>query len=150
MTEFETLPPEPPPAGVRPGNGMAVAALVVKTQVFHYRPPLYTHDPGPIRFVFYAAKNMINYPVRMIFPIHTSHLVAESGPLVRFVYGFATEIRILIALTVISYSIFGFIFGNHTIRFFIAWTYIMVTPFAFFQFPNDWLNIRHLYLVSEV
>ena len=24
----------------------------------------------------------------------------------------------------------------------------MILPFAFFQFPNDWLNIRHLYLVS--
>ena len=24
----------------------------------------------------------------------------------------------------------------------------MVLPFAFFQFPYDWLNIRHLYLVS--
>jgi hypothetical protein len=43
---------------------------------------------------------------------------------------------------------FGFVFGNHAIRFFIAWTYIMVIPFAFFQFPVDWLNIRHLYLVS--
>jgi hypothetical protein len=48
----------------------------------------------------------------------------------------------------LSYSFFGFIFGNRTIRFFIAWTYIMVVPFAFFQFPGDWLNIRHLYLVS--
>ena len=66
----------------------------------------------------------------------------------RFVYGLATEIRIVIALIVVSYSFFGFIFGNHTIRFFIAWTYIMVLPFAFFQFPADWLNIRHLYLVS--
>ena len=71
-----------------------------------------------------------------------------AGPVVRFIYRFATEIRILIALTVLSYSFFGFVFGNRTIRFFIAWTYIMVVPFAFFQFPGDWLNIRHLYLVS--
>ena len=66
----------------------------------------------------------------------------------RFVYRFATHIRILIGLVVLSYSFFGFVFGNRTIRFFIAWTYIMVLPFAFFQFPGDWLNIRHLYLVS--
>lgn len=127
---------------------IALTALAIKTQVFHYTPTLYTQNPGPVRFVLYGAKNIINYLVRMIFPIHTTNLVAEAGAAVRFVYSFATEIRILLALTILSYSIFGFIFGNRTIRFFIAWTYIMVLPFAFFQFPKDWLNIRHLYLVS--
>jgi hypothetical protein len=127
---------------------LAIAALVVKTLVFQYTPPLYSSDPGPVRFVYYAVRNMIHYLIRMIFPIHTSSLVAGAGPAVRFVYRFATEIRILIMLTVLSYSFFGFVFGNRTIRFFIAWTYIMIFPFAFFQFPYDWLNIRHLYLVS--
>lgn len=128
---------------------IAAAALVVKTQVFHYRPPFYAAEsPGPLAAAYSAGKNIINYLVRMIFPVHTSHLVAEAGPVVRFIYGFATAIRVLIALLVVSYSFFGFIFGNHTIRFFIAWTYIMAFPFAFFQFPGDWLNIRHLYLVS--
>jgi len=127
---------------------IAAAALVIKTQAFQYSPAFYAENPGFLKVVLFAAKNAIGYIVRMVFPIHTSNLVAEAGPAVRFVYGFATEIRIVIALTVISYSFFGFIFGNHTIRFFIAWTYIMVIPFAFFQFPRDWLNIRHLYLVS--
>jgi hypothetical protein len=127
---------------------IAVAALILKTRMFHYTPEFYAKNPGPVRYVVYAAKNIISYLVRMVFPIHSSHLVTEAGPLVRFVYGLATEIRILIALVIVSYSFFGFIFGNHTIRFFIAWTYIMLLPFAFFQFPSDWLNIRHLYLVS--
>ncbi|MDD3642868.1 MAG: hypothetical protein PHQ19_05345 [Candidatus Krumholzibacteria bacterium] len=127
---------------------LAAAALAVKATVFEYRPPLYTEYPGAAKFIYYAAKNVFNYLVRMIFPIHTSHLVSEANTAVRFVYRFATEIRILIALTVISYSFFGFVFGNRAIRFFIAWTYIMVLPFAFFQFPEDWLNMRHLYLVS--
>jgi hypothetical protein len=127
---------------------IAAAALIVKTRFFHYSPAFYAENPGPVKYVLYAAKNILSYLVRMIFPIHTSHLVAESGPVVRLVYNLATEIRIVIALTVVSYSFFGFIFGNHTIRFFIAWTYIMLLPFAFFQFPADWLNIRHLYLVS--
>ncbi len=127
---------------------LAVAALIVKAVVFRYTPPLYTHHPGTARFAVLAVKNVFSYLVRMIFPIHTSHLVTESGAAVRFIYRFATEIRLMIALTVISYSLFGFIFGNRAIRFFIAWTYIMVIPFAFFQFPSDWLNIRHLYLVS--
>lgn len=127
---------------------LAAAALAVKAAVFDYRPPLYTEYPGAVKFVYYAVKNIFNYLVRMIFPIHTSHLVAEANAAVRFVYRFATEIRTLIALTVFSYSFFGFVFGNRAIRFFIAWTYIMVLPFAFFQFPQDWLNMRHLYLVS--
>lgn len=128
--------------------GIAIMALIIKIFVFHYTPNFYAETPTPMRFILYAVKNVINYLVRMIFPIHTSHLVSEAGSAVRFIYRFATEIRILIALTVISYSVFGFIFGNRSIRFFIAWTYIMVLPFAFFQFPSDWLNIRHLYLVS--
>ncbi len=127
---------------------LAIAALVAKATLFHYTPPLYRQQPGVFMFVYYAAKNVINYLVRMIFPVHTSHLVTGAVPAVRFIYKFATQIRILIALTVLSYSFFGFVFGNRTIRFFIAWTYIMVLPFAFFQFPGDWLNIRHLYLVS--
>lgn len=127
---------------------VAVTALVIKTQVFHYTPTLYRTYPGAQVFIFNSGKSVISYLVRMMFPIHTSHLVTESGAAVRFIYTFATQIRILIALIIVSYSIFGFIFGNHSIRFFISWTYIMVLPFAFFEFPNDWLNIRHLYLVS--
>ncbi len=127
---------------------IAVTSLVIKYTVFHYSPPLYSKNPGAVYFVVIAAKNVINYLVRMIFPIHTSHLVTESGRFVNYIYSFATAIRVLIALTVLSYSVFGFIFGNRAIRFLIAWTYIMVLPFAFFQFPYDWLNIRHLYLVS--
>jgi hypothetical protein len=127
---------------------IAAAALMIKTLVFHYSPPFYTVNPGPFKAVIYSVKNVLSYLVRMVFPIHTSRLVVEGGPAVRFVYGFATEIRIVLALVMLSYSFFGFIFGNHTIRFFIAWTYITLIPFAFFQFPADWLNIRNLYLVS--
>jgi hypothetical protein len=128
---------------------VAVTALIIKAQVFGSKPVFYTTShPGIFKFIFLSFKNLLNYLVRMVFPIHTSHLVTQAGPAVRFAYRFATQIRFIIALTIVSYSFFGFVFGNRPIRFFIAWTYIMVIPFAFFQFPNDWLNIRHLYLVS--
>jgi hypothetical protein len=94
------------------------------------------------------VRNYAAYLVRMVFPIHSSTLVAEAGPVVRFIYEFATGIRMIIFLCIVSYSIFGFVFGNRVIRFFIAWTYIVVTPFCFFHFPADWLDIRFLYLVS--
>ncbi len=93
-------------------------------------------------------RNFASYLVRMIFPIHLSREVADAGPVVRFVYNLATEIRVITFLCILSYSIFGFLFANRTIRFFIAWTYITVTPFCFFDFPSDWLNIQYLYLVS--
>jgi hypothetical protein len=95
-----------------------------------------------------VIRNFGSYLVRMVFPIHGSSLVTDSGPAVRFVYKLATEIRVITFLCILSYSIFGFLFANRTIRFFIAWTYITVTPFCFFDFPRDWLNIQYLYLVS--
>jgi hypothetical protein len=94
------------------------------------------------------ARNYPAYLVRMVFPIHDSTLVSQAGPVVRFIYEFATAIRAIIFLCILSYSVFGFLFGNRVIRFFIAWTYIVVTPFCFFRFPADWLDIRFLYLAS--
>lgn len=99
-------------------------------------------------FSLSLPKNFASYLVRMIFPIHYSNLVSDAGPAVQLVYRLASEIRALIFLCIVSYSVFGFIFGNRVIRFFIAWTYITVAPFCFFRFPADWLNIRYLYLVS--
>ncbi|HEX5131977.1 MAG TPA: glycosyltransferase family 39 protein [Candidatus Krumholzibacteria bacterium] len=93
-------------------------------------------------------RNVASYLVRMVFPIHSSVLVQNAGGPVRFIYEFATAIRAVLFLCIVSYSVFGFIFGNRVIRFFIAWTYIIVAPFCFFRFPKDWLDIRFLYLVS--
>jgi len=95
-----------------------------------------------------VPRNLAAYLVRMVFPIHSSTLVMDAGPVVRFIYEFATAIRVVLFLCILSYSLFGFIFGNKVIRFFIAWTYIVVAPFCFFRFPKDWLDIRFLYLVS--
>lgn len=94
------------------------------------------------------VRTSASYLVRMIFPIHGSYLVTHAGPAVQFFYQVATEMRVITFLCILSYSVFGFIFGNRTIRFFIMWTYITVLPFCFFHFPGDWLNIRYLYLVS--
>ena len=60
----------------------------------------------------------------------------------------APVIRFLLGWAVISYGLFGFIFGNRPIRFFLAWTLIIVLPYCVVEFPADWLNIRYLYQVS--
>lgn len=122
----------------------ALGVLVIKLIVQGAVP-----GASDIEFSFLnVLKNYPAYLVRMIFPIHSSTLVTDAGPAVRFIYEFATAIRVVIFLCIVSYSVFGFIFGNKVIRFFIAWTYIVVTPFCFFHFPKDWLDIRFLYLVS--
>ncbi|MGD8413207.1 MAG: hypothetical protein PVF33_03185, partial [Candidatus Latescibacterota bacterium] len=122
----------------------ALVVLVVKYSLLRTMPGL--SDFGVSGYIF--LKNYARYRVRMVFPIHTSSLVTDSGPAVRLVYKIASQIRLITFLCILSYSVFGFIFGNRAIRFFIAWTYITVTPFCFFQFPADWFNIRYLYLVS--
>jgi hypothetical protein len=124
--------------------GVAFVVLVAKLWLLRDIP-----GGSDLNFSVYALiKNYARYLVRMVFPIQSSGLVRDSGPVVRFVYDLATEIRIVTFLCILSYSVFGFIFGNRAIRFFIAWTYITVTPFCFFKFPSDWFNIRYLYLVS--
>jgi len=91
-----------------------------------------------------VLKNYAAYLVRMVFPIHSSTLVTDAGWMVRFIYEFATAFRAIIFLCIVSYSVFGFVFGNRVIRFFIAWTYIVVTPFCCVRVPSDWLDIRFL------
>lgn len=102
----------------------------------------------PLSFGLNFVSNMINYMVHMFFPIHMSRLVETSNPLVQFVYAMAPVIRFVIGLSIVSYCLFGFVFGNRTIRFFLAWTFISVVPYCAVEFPADWLNIRYLYLVS--
>lgn len=125
-------------------TGIALVALVAKL-VFLPDTTAWENFVFSVPQVF---RSFGNYLVRMIFPIHASREVADAGAIVRFVYQLATEIRVITFLCILSYSVFGFLFANRTIRFFIAWTYITVAPFCFFDFPKDWLNIQYLYLVS--
>ena len=89
--------------------------------------------------------NLVNYLIHMFFPIHVSRLVEAGHPIVRWVYSMAPVLRVIIGLFAVSYAIFGFVFGNRTIRFFLAYTLITLLPFCIYQFPEDWLNIRYLY-----
>lgn len=92
--------------------------------------------------------NFINYLIHMFFPIHVSQLVETGNPAVRLIYAMAPILRIVIGLFAVSYAAFGFVFGNRTIRFFLAWTFISLLPYCVIQFPADWLNIRYLYQVA--
>ncbi len=49
---------------------------------------------------------------------------------------------------IISFSFFGIVFGNRSLRFFIAWTFITVLPFSLTEHVEGWLNLQYLYLSS--
>jgi hypothetical protein len=125
-------------------TAIALLVLLLKLLVQGEIPGAVDLDLNPLS----VLRNLAAYLVRMVFPIHSSTLVSEAGPVVKFIYEFATAIRVVIFLCIVSFSVFGFVFGNRVIRFFIAWMYIVVAPFCFFRFPKDWLDIRFLYLVS--
>jgi hypothetical protein len=84
----------------------------------------------------------------MVFPLHQSELLSTAPPLVRAIYALAPTIRVFVGLSILSYSLFGLVFGGRALRFYIAWMYVMLVPFAIFRYPSDWLNLRFLYLVS--
>jgi hypothetical protein len=93
-------------------------------------------------------RNLPGYLVLMVFPLHQSQLLETASPVVRAVYGAAPVIRVLAGLAILSYSLFGFVFGSRALRFYIVWMYVMIVPFAFLRFPADWLNLRFLYVMS--
>jgi hypothetical protein len=126
---------------------IAAIAVVVLLAKLAFFPALAT-EQGYALGVSNFLRNYASYLVRMVFPMHASMLIAHAGPVVQFMYEIATGIRFAVFLCIVSFTLFGFIFGNRALRFFIVWTYITVTPFCFFRFPLDWLDIRHLYLVS--
>jgi hypothetical protein len=102
----------------------------------------------PVDFSVNFFRNMLDYLVHMFFPMHMTSLIETANPVLQTLYSAAPVIRLLLGWCVISYGLFGFVFGNRPIRFFLAWTLISVLPYCVVQFPSDWLNIRYLYQVS--
>mgnify|MGYP001064184720 CR=1 FL=1 len=103
---------------------------------------------APLQLTWASIKNVFRYLVLMLFPLQHSLMLSQSNPFFRAVYEGRTVIRFLLTLAIISYSFFGFVFGNRALRFFITWTFLTVVPFAFTMSHGNWLNLKHLYLVS--
>ena len=99
-------------------------------------------------FTITSFKNIFRYLNLMFFPMQQSPLLEEAPAWVVWVYEARRVIRTLLALAIVSYSFFGFVFGSRAIRFFIAWTYITLLPFTGQPDSGGWLNLSHLYLTS--
>jgi hypothetical protein len=99
-------------------------------------------------YTLVSIKNFFRYLNLMFFPLQHSPILNESNPIVGAVYNFRTVIRVFLTLSIISYSFFGFVFGDKSVRFFIAWTFISLLPFTASSTSTTWLNLSYLYLTS--
>ncbi|MEJ2722843.1 MAG: hypothetical protein P8181_17155, partial [bacterium] len=66
----------------------AVIALIAKQVLL----PDFSWREHMLHDVPHIMRNYASYLVRMVFPIQTSSLVSDSGPVVRFIYKLATQI----------------------------------------------------------
>lgn len=97
-------------------------------------------------FVWNFLVNIPSYLIHMVYPVHYTELVHESS--LSRIYELSGVIRPVVGITIFAYAAYGFVFGNKTLRFFIAWTLMTILPFCFFHTPGDWLNTKFLYLAS--
>lgn len=114
-----------------------------------YKQPTVFDSSTPLEnFGLVSLKNIFRYLTLMFFPLQKSPILTDANDLVNWLYQSRTFIRVSLTLAIISYSFFGFVFGNKAIRFFIAWTYITLLPFCGSTAAGTWLNLSHLYLTS--
>jgi hypothetical protein len=128
--------------------GVGVVFYLAQGKWGHQSPTAFSQSDSAIHFTWISFKNIFRYMNLMIFPIQTSSMLERANPIVLLIYDIRTPIRIMLTLGIISYSFFGIVFGSRALRFFIAWTYIMLLPFTGVTETGEWLNISHLYLTS--
>ncbi len=99
-------------------------------------------------FTWVSLKTIFRYLALMFFPMQNSRMMEDVPFFVTWAFEARTIIRIFLTMTIVSYSFFGFVFGNKAVRFFIAWTFITLLPFTGITATGGWLNLNHLYLTS--
>ncbi len=118
-------------------------------QQWGYRhPTIFADTSGDGYFSLLSLKNIFRYLNLMFFPMQQSPMLATAPDPIVWIYKGRVVIRVLLTLSIVSYSFFGFVFGSRAIRFFIAWTYITLLPFTSHSASGEWLNLSHLYLTS--
>ncbi len=114
-----------------------------------YQQPAIFNKEHPLQiFSFLSVKNLFQYLILMFFPVQSSGLIDTVPNWVQWILDGRLLVRIFLALSIVSYSFFGLVFGNRAVRFFVAWTYITLLPFTGHSASGSWLNLTHLYLTS--
>jgi hypothetical protein len=111
-------------------------------------PTVIITDAGPVSYTWISIKNVFRYLTLMVLPMQESSLLAVAGPLMQAIFDVRRYVYPVLVLGVVSFSFFGFVFGSRPLRFFIAWTYIVLVPFSGVAADGGWLNLKHLYLAS--
>jgi hypothetical protein len=111
-------------------------------------PSMLTEIDGPLAYTFWSVIDLFRYLNLMVFPLQEGSVLRDAGPLLQFLHDIRMPIRFFVTLGIISLSFFGFVFGNRSLRFFIAWTYIILLPLSTQNPGTHWLNVTHLYLAS--
>ncbi len=111
-------------------------------------PTVFEGSHSALHFTWISFKNIFRYLNLMFFPLQHTPMLEDATPIIRWLFEARTVIRIFLTISILSYSFFGFVFGNSAVRFFIAWTYISLLPFTGLTASGEWLNLNHLYLTS--
>ncbi len=114
----------------------------------YQHPTIFENSNDASQFSLLSFKNIFRYLNLMFFPMQQSPLLDTAPNWVVAVYHARIVVRVLLTVSIVSYSFFGFVFGSRAIRFFIAWTYITLFPFTSHTASGEWLNLSHLYLTS--
>ena len=127
---------------------VAILFYVAQNRWGFQHPTVVDAPSDPLRFTLLSVKNVFRYLNLMFFPLQRSPLLEESPFWVIWIYEARMVIRFFLTLSILSFSFFGFVFGNRAVRFFIAWTFITLLPFTAVAENTSWLNLNHLYLTS--
>ena len=127
---------------------VSVAFYVGQHTWGYQTPTIFENAAEKSSFSLLSIKNIFRYLNLMFFPMQQSPMLDTAPLWVVWMYQGRVVIRVLLTLSIISYSFFGFVFGSRAIRFFIAWTYITLLPFTSHTLAGQWLNLSHLYLTS--
>lgn len=112
------------------------------------QPTMLTEVDSPLAYTYGSFIDLFRYLNLMVFPLQEGSVLRQAGAFLNFLHDMRMPIRALVTLAIVSFSFFGFVFGNRALRFFIAWTYITLIPFSTQTPGKHWLNVTHLYLAS--
>jgi len=131
-----------------------IFVFVAVGTLFHLAQSAWGHSQAALltepadHFSIGSVKNLFRYLVLMAFPIQNSSILKEVPAWIAWFFNVRYAVTGLISLAIVSFSFFGFVFGNRAVRFFIAWTFITLLPFTGYTASGNWMNLTHLYLTS--
>jgi|GEM_PF-658237 len=128
--------------------GVAIAYYYAQGHWGYHRGAIFSEASTARYFNLLSLKTIFRYLTLMIFPMQNSRMMEDVPFYINWLWEARALIRTFLALTLISYGFFGFVFGSKAVRFFIAWTIISLLPFTALTETGGWLNLNHLYLTS--